>query len=80
MATKKLQILGSLTQGSQNADTLDGKHADEFASAVDVETLKSRVGDTSVSEQIAAAVYAITNAEIDDICGQVIYSDDEVEL
>lgn len=39
-----------------DADTLDGKHADEFASASDVETLKTQVGNTSVSEQINDAV------------------------
>ena len=34
MSTKKIQILGSL-----NADTLDGKHAEEFALVSDIETL-----------------------------------------
>lgn len=56
MATKKLQILDSLIKQAQNADTLDGKHADEFASATDVETLKTQVGDTSVAEQIGSAL------------------------
>lgn len=41
---------------SSNADTLDGKHADEFAAASDVEALQTKVGDTSVSEQINTAL------------------------
>lgn len=57
--TKKLQILGSL--GNSDADTLDGKHASEFASASDVETLKSQVGDTSVSEQVEVAISNLEN-------------------
>lgn len=31
MATKKLQILNSIIKQAENADTLDGKHASEFA-------------------------------------------------
>lgn len=54
MSTKKLQILGSF--GGSDADTLDGKHASEFASASDVEQLKNNVGDSPVSEQINDAV------------------------
>lgn len=30
MSTKKLQILSSIIKEAQNADTLDGKHAEEF--------------------------------------------------
>lgn len=56
MSTKKLQIIDSLIKEAQNADTLDGKHADEFAAASDVEALQSKVGDTSVSEQISTAL------------------------
>lgn len=56
MSTKKLQILSTLIQEAQNADTLDGKHADEFAAASDVEQLKTLVGDTPVAEQISNAV------------------------
>lgn len=41
---------------SSNADTLDGKHADEFATASDVEALQTKVGDASVSEQINTAL------------------------
>lgn len=47
MSTKKIQILDSLIKQAENADTLDGKHADEFASASDVETL-----ETNISTQI----------------------------
>lgn len=39
-----------------NADTLDGQHASYFATASDVDDLLSKVGDTSVSEQINIAV------------------------
>lgn len=41
-----------VNEPSSNADTLDGKHADEFAAASDVEALQTKVGDTSVSEQL----------------------------
>lgn len=47
-------VAGIPTSG--DADTLDGKHADEFAAALDVETLKGLVGNTSVSEQIDVAL------------------------
>ena len=56
MATKKLQILDSIIKQAENADTLDGKHAEDFALVTDVETVKSLVGDSSVSEQINSAV------------------------
>ncbi len=39
-----------------DADTVDGKHASDFASASDVSGLKALVGDTSVAEQISSAV------------------------
>lgn len=39
-----------------DADTLDGKHANEFASASDVSRLKNLVGNTSVSDQIETAL------------------------
>ena len=47
MTTKKLQIIGGM-----NADTLDGKHAEEFALVSDIEDINGKLGDTSVSEQI----------------------------
>ena len=54
MSTKKLQILGSL--GNSDADTLDGKHASDFAAATDFEDLKTLVGDEAVSTQITNAI------------------------
>jgi hypothetical protein len=55
MSTKKLQIIDSLVLQAENANTLDGKTASEFASASDVEQLQILVGDTSVAEQISEA-------------------------
>ena len=60
MSTKKLQIIGSLGTGG-NADTLDGKHADEFALASDVSDLQTLIGDTTVSEQVDVALANINN-------------------
>lgn len=42
MSTKKIQILNSTVKQAQNADTLDGMHADEFATANDVESKQSQ--------------------------------------
>lgn len=56
MSTKKLQIIGNLAGQASNADTVDGKHASDFAASTDFEQLKSLVGDTAVSEQITQAV------------------------
>lgn len=41
---------------SGDADTLDGKHAEEFVLLSEFNSLQTKVGDTSVSEQIANAV------------------------
>ena len=49
-----------------DADTLDGKHADEFALASDVETLQTQVGDSSVSEQIDTALQEFSSTELGD--------------
>lgn len=46
----------SLPANGGNADTLDGKHASDFATAAGLETLKTQVGNTTVSEQINTAV------------------------
>ena len=58
MSTKKLQIVGGM-----NADTIDGKHAIDFATATDmgaaqnsISDLQTKVGDISVSEQISNAI------------------------
>lgn len=63
MATKKIQILDYNIKQSENSDTLDGKHASDFASASDMTTAKSnigelqtKVGDKSVSNQISTAI------------------------
>lgn len=68
MSTKKLQVLDVSIKQAENADTVDGKHASEFANASDVTALQTLVGDTAVSNQIAAATVAITNEEIYEIC------------
>jgi hypothetical protein len=49
----------SLPANGGNADTLDGKHANEFALTSDVEALDTKIGDKSVSEQIATAIEEI---------------------
>lgn len=79
MSTKKLQILDSLIKQAQNADTLDGKHASEFAAASDVDALEDLVGDIKVAVQIEDAINAasgelnfITVDDIDEICGTSI--------
>ena len=63
MATKKLQIVDYTVKQAENADTLDNKHASDFASATDMATaqsnisdLQTKVGDSSVSEQISTAL------------------------
>lgn len=47
---------------ADNADTVDNKHADEFASASELEELKDKVGDESVSSQISTAMEGISAA------------------
>ncbi len=53
----------SLPADGGNADTVDGKHASDFAAATDMTTaqsdisdLQSKVGDATVSAQISAAI------------------------
>ena len=50
------ELGGTSPMDGGNADTLDGKHASEFAAAKDVSDLQIKVGDTSVSEQISSAL------------------------
>lgn len=57
MATKKIQILGSLGRG--DADTLDGMHANEFAT---LEQLESFAED--VEYQISNAVSQRSHIQI----------------
>lgn len=52
----KPTIPTSLPANGGDADTIDGKHANEFASAADVTVLQTLVGDTSVSAQITDAL------------------------
>lgn len=52
----KPTIPTSLPANGGNSDTVDGKHAYEFASATDVTALQALVGDTSVSAQIATQI------------------------
>lgn len=56
MATKKIQILDSLIKQAENADTLDGKHAEEFALSSEMQVLQNRVGDEPVADQITKAI------------------------
>ena len=79
MQTKKLQILDSLVKQAGNADTLDGKHAAEFANAEDLDAaqsdiadLRAKVGDVAVSEQISSA---ITN-KVDQVSGKGLSTND----
>lgn len=75
MATKKLQILDSLIKQAENADTLDGKHADEFASALDMDDLKKKVGDSAVSEQINNAIDGLsTETYVDNKVASIVDS------
>jgi hypothetical protein len=61
MATKILQIVDTLVK---DADTLDGKHAEEFALVSDIEALQIQVGDGTVAEQISTAVAQKTQVQI----------------
>lgn len=63
MSTKKLQVLDYQIKQAENADTVDNKHASDFASAIDmsaaqsdINNLQAKVGDTVVSEQISSAI------------------------
>ena len=64
MATKKLQIIDSLIKQAENADTLDGMHAEDFAVASDVADLQILVGEESVSNQIAKAIAKTSQVQI----------------
>lgn len=47
-----------------DADTLDGKHASDFTSSTDFESLKTLVGDETVSEQINSAIAQKSQVQI----------------
>lgn len=58
-----MQVLDYTIKQAENADTLDGQHASDFASATDmsaaqsdISNLQAKVGDTAVSEQISSAI------------------------
>lgn len=57
----KPTIPTTLPANGGNADTVDGKHASEFALVSDITALQSLVGDTSVSTQISTAVASKAN-------------------
>lgn len=66
MSIKKLQVIDYTVKQADNADTVDGKHAANFASATDmtaaqsdISNLQSKVGNTAVSSQIITAINAI---------------------
>lgn len=55
MSTKKIQILNSTVKQAQNADTLDGMHADEFATPSDVEQTAKTYAD-EVGSRVTGSV------------------------
>ena len=67
MSTKKLQILDSLIKQAQNADTVDGMHASEFAVASDVEQLKNQVNDIQENAYNDAEVRELISTNASDI-------------
>ena len=63
MSTKKLQVLDYKIKQAENADTIDGKHAIDFATATEmnaaqsnISDLQTKVGDTLVADQITNAI------------------------
>lgn len=61
----------SLPADGGNADTVDGKHASDFAAATDMTTaqsdisdLQTKVGDATVSAQISAAIEEKVSAAV----------------
>jgi peptidoglycan/xylan/chitin deacetylase (PgdA/CDA1 family) len=67
MATKKIQILDSLIKQAENADTLDGKHASEFALASDVESLQSKVDNMQESAYDDTEIRNLVSTNASDI-------------
>lgn len=57
----KPAIPTTLPANGGNADTVDGKHASDFALASDVAALQTKVGDTTVAEQISTALSSKAN-------------------
>lgn len=70
----------SMPANGGDADTLDGKHASEFAAASDVSTLSELVGDIPVSEQITDAVKDLSNKKSLTINSVVVSSTNTIDL
>ena len=64
MPILKVKNNGTWMNIGSNADTLDGKHAEEFAKVTDVEELKTLVGDIEVSTQIEEAISQKSQVQI----------------
>lgn len=54
----------TLPANGGNSDTVDGKHAADFATVESVDMLQTLVGSTSVQSQVSTAVGAITTTSI----------------
>lgn len=71
----KNEIIGlptALPANGGNADTLDGFHASSFAMASDVEDLYGKIGDTSVSTQVAnmaTVIQSDLDSKVDKVAG-----------
>lgn len=73
----KPAIPTSLPANGGNSDTVDGKHANEFASVTDVTALQTLVGDTSVSAQIATQISS--KADVSHTHDDRYYTESEVD-
>lgn len=73
----KPTIPTSLPANGGNSDTVDGKHANEFASVADVTALQTLVGDTSVSAQIATQISS--KADVSHTHDDRYYTESEVD-
>lgn len=67
MSTKKLQILNSVLKQAENADTLDGKHASEFALASNFKTLQAQVNDIQKNAYDDTEIRDLVSANASDI-------------
>ena len=75
----KPTIPTTLPANGGNADTVDGKHASDFALASDVTALQTKVGDIAVSEQISIAVSSKANSVHTHAISDVIGLSDELD-
>lgn len=66
MATKKIQIIGTLIKQAENADTLDGKHADEFATTSAISEIYSNQNlfDATSSENVSGGILYTTGGVV----------------